>query len=135
MSTRKTADERRRERLGAVIRQHREIRGLSHREAAELADISRRGWMDVESGRTQHPNAGTRRGIERALHWGRGSFEVVFDGGEPTIVEPDVQTSYHDNMRMILRQLGQASPDAVREMADLLRSDLAASPDRATERS
>lgn len=133
MSTRKTADERRRERLGDVIRQHRELQALSHGEAAKRADISRRNWIDVEAGRTKRPIPGTRRGIERALGWSRGSFEDVLNGGEPTFVElRTADERYQENVRMIISMLGQASPDAVQQMAETLHSDLVAPPERTT---
>lgn len=80
-----TTDDARRRSLGTLVRQRRELLGLSIDEAASRAPMGPTTWTRVEQGK---PVRGlTLPGIDRVLGWAENASRDFLSGGpEPTAV-------------------------------------------------
>ncbi|MGH3586234.1 MAG: hypothetical protein ACRDQ0_07900 [Pseudonocardia sp.] len=58
-------------------------KGLNWREVAVAAGLSSETLRAVRQGLNE-PTEQTKRGIEQALHWERGSIDSILAGGKPT---------------------------------------------------
>lgn len=75
------------ERLAAAMEARADDLGLN------LADISRQAPITMETLRAirrgkNTPTAKTMRKLERVLQWKLGSIKAIYEGGEPTPLEP-----------------------------------------------
>lgn len=61
---------------------------MTWREVAEAAELSLAGLSAIRRGERQ-PSTLSRRRLEDALQWERGSIEAVMEGHDPTAVNPD----------------------------------------------
>ncbi|MEV7584429.1 helix-turn-helix domain-containing protein [Streptomyces erythrochromogenes] len=71
--------------LDGAMNRRRQARGLTWRELAEQAGISYETLRAIRKGEQAGSDL-TRRGLERALQWETGAFEVAEAGGEPAVV-------------------------------------------------
>lgn len=74
------------ERLDAAMDARRLDLGLTWQEVAQAASISPATLRAMRAG-TNMPSALTRRRLEDALRWERGSIQAILDGGDPTPVD------------------------------------------------
>lgn len=72
-------------RLGRTVSDRRDECGWSRDKAATVSGIGRQTWDDIEKGRVRNYSEKTKRGIMSALGWTRESWDLVLDGGEPTL--------------------------------------------------
>jgi transcriptional regulator with XRE-family HTH domain len=80
-----TTDDARRRSLGTLVRQRRELLGLSIDEAASRAPMGPTTWTRVEQGK--RVRGLTLPGIDRVLGWAENaSRDFLSDGLEPTAV-------------------------------------------------
>ncbi|MEU2450090.1 MULTISPECIES: helix-turn-helix transcriptional regulator [unclassified Streptomyces] len=63
----------------------RQTLGLTWRQVAEQAGISYETLRAIRKGEQAGSDL-TRRGLERALQWETGGFEISEAGGEPTVL-------------------------------------------------
>jgi hypothetical protein len=70
--------------VGELVRQRREQRDLTVKEATSLARISDTTWGKVEAG--QPVSARSYRAICRALGWSEDSVDLLLQGKQPTQV-------------------------------------------------
>ncbi|MFC4063054.1 hypothetical protein ACFOWE_32650 [Planomonospora corallina] len=75
-----------RERLARLMTERRDELGLYWNDVAERAGLTKEGLRTVRGGLgTMRPP--TKRGIETALQWVRGSVDRILEGGEPVPLE------------------------------------------------
>lgn len=74
-----------RERLAQHMDERRIDLGLRWADVADLAGLTPEGLRGVRRGDGELRGL-TRRGIEDALQWSRGSVQTVLAGGEPSVV-------------------------------------------------
>ena len=75
-----------RRRLARLMDERRDELELLWNDVAKLAGLTREGLRTVRVG-NRNIKPETRRGIERALQWERGSVRAILSGGEPTPLE------------------------------------------------
>lgn len=85
-------------RIGDLMRKHREELGLSQEQYANRIGLSSGTVRNIETGnaRASNPSAKTKRVIERALCWSYGSFDVFASRTEPTPVMRGRSEINHD---------------------------------------
>jgi DNA-binding XRE family transcriptional regulator len=69
--------------LGDLMEERREDLRLYWEDVAKAAGVTDQTLRDIRSGKS-NPRALTRRGIEAALRWERGSIDAILAGGDPT---------------------------------------------------
>ncbi|WUI00245.1 helix-turn-helix transcriptional regulator [Spirillospora sp. NBC_00431] len=71
------------ERLAAALERRLDELDLTWSELADAASVHEVTLRAIRRGDNQ-PSARTRRRLEGALSWERGSIQAILDGGEPT---------------------------------------------------
>ncbi|MFB7171122.1 multiprotein-bridging factor 1 family protein [Streptomyces sp. NPDC056254] len=71
--------------LDGAMDKRRQARGLTWRQVAEQAGISYETLRAIRKGEQAGSDL-TRRGLERALLWETGGFEIAEAGGDPAVV-------------------------------------------------
>ncbi|GAT67810.1 hypothetical protein PS9374_03469 [Planomonospora sphaerica] len=80
-----------RRRLARLMTERRDELGLYWNDVAERAGLTKEGLRSVRGGvGTMRPP--TKRGIEAALRWARGSVDRILEGGAPVALEDDTAT-------------------------------------------
>lgn len=123
-----------RQRLARLMDERRLDLELTWNDVAERAGITREGLRRTRTG-TGRIRSLTKRGIERALRWERGSVDTILGGGDPT----DAKDSAHpmdraealmdENERMAaelvarIKRLNERKRRAVEELVRALEED------------
>ncbi|MBG0814180.1 hypothetical protein [Planomonospora sp. ID82291] len=77
-----------RRRLARLMTERRDELGLYWNDVAERAGLTKEGLRSVRGGvGTMRPP--TKRGIETALRWTRGSVDRILEGGSPVTLEAE----------------------------------------------
>ncbi|GGK93780.1 hypothetical protein Ppa06_61970 [Planomonospora parontospora subsp. parontospora] len=77
-----------RRRLARLMTERRDELGLYWNDVAERAGLTKEGLRSVRGGAgTMRPP--TKRGIEAALRWARGSVDRILEGGAPVALEEE----------------------------------------------
>jgi len=108
-----------RTRLGQLIVDRRQSRGLSQSKLAKAAGISRNTLANVESGGPRDTETYVYGRIETALNWAPGSISAVLAGGDPRdntnddqarlraiADDPDRPDYIRDRARRLLDEIG-----------------------------
>lgn len=107
--------------LGGWIRERRSAQGVSQRELADRASMSRSYLCDLERGRGKQPSMNVLQSLARAL--GEDPDELLRQAGliqRPPEREDDLQER---RMLAIFRSLSDQGQDAVERFARFLHSD------------
>jgi DNA-binding XRE family transcriptional regulator len=108
------------DRLAARVKAHRLELFPSRKAAADTAGISKDTWQRVEEGQEVREN--TYAKIDRVLGWAIGSCIAITEGGEPTLVDADADSS-------AAVPLERLSAEAVRQAAwEAARAKLPGAP-------
>jgi len=111
-------------RLGAAIRARRaELDGATQAELSRAAGISETTWNIAERGMAV--SARSRQRIARALGWTPGSVDVVLDGGDPTLAEPDSVAPSSTDVAQMQEQVAR-----LERVVSSMRADIAVLVDR-----
>lgn len=108
------------ERLDEALDERRVDLDLTWRELADAARMSEPALRAIRRG-TYTPSRRTKRRLEQAMNWQPGSIDAIFEGGEPTDVEPlealsdDELVMLRDAIRRAVKELGDATDERSRE--------------------
>lgn len=75
-----------RERLARLMDERRDDLELHWNEVAELAGLTREGLRKIRYGIAGIQTT-SKHGLEKALHWERGSINAILAGGNPTPIQ------------------------------------------------
>lgn len=119
------ADERNRRRLASAIDDRRLELRLPWADVATRAGITRQTLRRVRRESSDITSL-TKRGIEQALAWQRGSIDAVLAGGEPTPVDdqdetPQMPSSHESHWEERLSRLDDLTDDDYALIQRLLR--------------
>jgi hypothetical protein len=116
-----TDEDRRRLRAGRMIEARRLELGLTQRQVVPHPNT----YRNLVDGKPVQDR--TKAAAERALKWGIGSIDRVFDGGDPTPesleLEPDLRGAFNSAAQLLLA-VAHCTPDEVTQIVALLESGL-----------
>lgn len=115
------------ERLDEALDQRRVDLDLTWRELADAARMSEPALRAIRRG-TYAPSIRTKRRLELAAGWQRGSIDAILKGGEPVLVDP-LEALSTDELRLLRDAISRAVQD-LGEASDETRQRLEAEVDR-----
>lgn len=74
--------------LARWIRERRTQLGLTRADAAAGGPLTQATWRALESGQRPNIRPSTRRALERALRWPKGSLDAALVSGQPPVATP-----------------------------------------------
>lgn len=95
-------------------------------DLAESTGISIKTIGNIERGVDLEQTEHTKRTIEKAFHWGRGSYDAVRAGGQPTPEpEPVISRAEINDMAYVWSALRNVDPEELRAVREFLERTMA----------